>query len=288
MNPFPLASIYKTSSLAGRGRLGRAARRLQVGLVLTLSAVLLSGCGWFGDLFTRSDDPQKMAVEQLARRAKDALNAQNYSEAIKLYETLESRFPYGIQAQQAILDTAYAQYKLGERAQAVAAADRFIKLYPNHEAVDYAYYIRGLANFIEDLGLLSFIATQDLSERDQKSAREAYNTFKTLVERFPSSKYASDARQRMVYLVNALSMNEVHVARYYYNRGAYQAAINRAQASITTYPNTQANQEALRILIASHRALGNEQLAKDAERVYVATYKAPPTEERRGWWRFFW
>lgn len=262
--------------------------RLRLAVLLALSAVLLSGCGWFGDLFTKSDDPQKMAVEQLARRAKDALNAQNYSEAIKLYETLESRFPYGIQAQQAILDTAYAHYKLGERAQAVAAADRFIKLYPNHEAVDYAYYIRGLANFIEDLGLLSFIATQDLSERDQKSAREAYNTFKTLVERFPSSKYASDARQRMVYLVNALSMNEVHVARYYYNRGAYQAAINRAQASITTYPNTQANQEALRLLIASHRALGNEQLAKDAERVYVATYKTPPADVRRGWWRFFW
>ncbi|MFN3629926.1 MAG: outer membrane protein assembly factor BamD [Casimicrobiaceae bacterium] len=266
-------------------RLGRC---LQVGLVLALSAVLLSGCSGFGDLFTKSDDPQKMAVEQLARRAKEALNAQNYSEAIKLYETLESRFPYGIQAQQAILDTAYAQYKLGERAQAVAAADRFIKLYPNHEAVDYAYYIRGLANFIEDLGLLSFIATQDLSERDQKSAREAYTTFKTLVERFPSSKYASDARQRMIYLVNALSMNEVHVARYYYNRGAYQAAINRAQASITTYPNTQANQEALSILIASHRALGNEQLAKDVERVYLATYKEPPKEERRGWWRFLW
>ncbi|MCS6995415.1 MAG: outer membrane protein assembly factor BamD [Casimicrobiaceae bacterium] len=263
------------------------ARGWRLYLLLALSAFALSGCAWVGELFTKTDDPKQMTVEQLYRRAKTALNAQNYSEAIKLYETLESRFPYGLQAQQAILDTAYAHYKLGERAQAVAAADRFIKLYPNHEAVDYAYYIRGLANFIEDLGLLSFIAVQDLSERDQKSAREAFNTFKTLVEKFPNSKYAADARQRMVFLVNALSMNEVHVARYYFNRGAYQAAINRAQASLTTYPNTQANQEALKILIASHRALGNEQLARDAERVYVATYKSLPTEERRPWWRIW-
>ncbi len=264
------------------------ARTLRACLVLLVTSSLLAGCGWFGNLFTKSDDPQKMSVEALYRRAKDALNAQNYSEAIKLYETLEARFPYGVQAQQAILDTAFAQYRLGERAQAVAAADRFIKLYPNHEAVDYAYYIRGLANFIEDLGLLSFFATQDLSERDQKSARESYNTFKTLVEKFPNSKYAADARQRMLYLVNALSKYEVHVARYYANRGAHQAAINRAQASITTYPNTQANQEALEILIRSHRALGNEQLAADAERVYRATYKQPPRTPTRSWWSWIW
>jgi len=262
-------------------------RRLLITTLIFVQAMLLGGCGWFGNMFTRSEDPQRMSVETLYRRAKDALQAQNYSEAIKLYETLEARFPYGVQAQQAILDTAYAQYKLGERAQAVSAADRFIKLYPNHEAVDYAYYIRGLANFIEDLGILSFIATQDLSERDQKSARESYNTFKTLVEKFPSSKYASDARQRMVYLVNALSMNEVHIARYYANRGAHLAAINRAQASLTTYPNTAANQEALRILIASHRALGNEVLARDAERVYLATYKTPLENVSRPWWRFW-
>ena len=162
------------------------AKLQKIVLIIATSVMLtgLSGCGTFSEIFAKSDEPQKMTVEQLYKRAKDALNAGSYAEAIKLYETLESRFPYGVQSQQAIIDTAYAQYRIGERAQAISAADRFIKLYPNHENVDYAYFVKGLANFIEDLGLLSFIATQDLSERDQKSAREAYATFKTLVSVF--------------------------------------------------------------------------------------------------------
>lgn len=265
----------------------RTTQKYFVSTLMLAATLLLSGCGWFSDMFAKSEDPQKLAVEQLYRRAKDALNNQNYAEAIKLYETLESRFPYGVQSQQAILDTAYAQYKLGERAPAIAAADRFIKLYPNHENVDYAYYIRGLANFIEDLGLLSFVATQDLSERDQKSAREAYSTFKTLVEKFPQSKYRADAQQRLRYLVNALAQNETHVARYYFNRGAYQAAINRAQNCLTNFPNTPANDEALQIMVKSHRAMGNAQLAADAERVYKATFARAADASDKPWWRFW-
>jgi outer membrane protein assembly factor BamD len=251
------------------------------------ASVLLSGCGWFSGMFAKTEDPQKQGVEQLYSRAKDALSGGNYAEAIKLYETLESRFPYGVQSQQAIIDTAYAQYKLGERAQAIAAADRFIKLYPNHENVDYAYYVKGLANFIEDLGLLSFIATQDLSERDQKSAREAYGTFKTLVEKFPQSRYTADSRLRLRYLVNALSQNESHIARYYFNRGAYQAAINRAQACLTNFPNTPANEEALRVIVQSYRAMGNAQLAADTERVYRATYRSAAVDSGSAWWKFW-
>lgn len=257
-------------------------------LVLMLAAsVLLSGCGSFSGMFAKTEDPQKMAVEGLYRRAKDALQGGNYAEAIKLYETLESRFPYGVQSQQAILDTAYAQYKLGERAQAISAADRFIKLYPNHENVDYAYYVKGLANFIEDLGLLSVFASQDLSERDQKSAREAYVTFKTLAEKFPQSRYNADSLLRMRYLVNALSQNEAHVARYYFNRGAYQAAINRAQSCITNYPNTPANEEALRIMVQSYQAIGNAQLAADTERIYKATFARASNASEDPWWKFW-
>jgi len=265
----------------------RLTAKVQGVVLMLVASVLLSGCGWFSDMFAKTEDPQKLAVEQLYRRAKDALSAQNYAEAIKLYETLESRYPYGVQSQQAILDTAYAQYKLGERAQAISAADRFIKLYPNHENVDYAYYIKGLANFIEDLGLLSFVATQDLSERDQKSAREAYVTFKTLAEKFPQSRYNADALQRMRYLVNALSQNESHIARYYFNRGAYQAAINRAQNCLTNFPNTPANQEALGIMVQSYRAMGNEKLAADTERIYLATYQRAAVDTGRPWWRFW-
>ena len=265
----------------------RLTAKLQSIVLISAASVLLSGCGWFGDTFAKSDEPQKMAVEPLYKRAKDALNAGNFAEAIKLYETLESRFPYGVQSQQAILDTAYAQYKLGERAQAIAAAERFIKLYPNHENVDYAYFVKGLANFIEDLGLLSFIATQDLSERDQKSAREAYATFKTLVEKFPQSRYTADSRLRLRYLVNALSQNESHIARYYYNRGAYQAAINRAQACLTNFPNTPANEEALRVIVQSYRAMGNTQLAADTDRIYQATYKTAAVDPSSAWWKFW-
>ncbi len=265
----------------------RLTAKLHSIVLIVAASVLLSGCGTFRDLFAKSDEPQKMAVEPLYKRAKDALAAGNFAEAIKLYETLESRFPYGVQSQQAIIDTAYAQYKLGERAQAINAADRFIKLYPNHENVDYAYYVKGLANFIEDLGLLSFIATQDLSERDQKSAREAYNTFKTLVEKFPQSRYTADSRLRLRYLVNALAQNESHIARYYYNRGAYQAAINRAQICLTNFPNTPANEEALRVIVMSYKAMGNAQLAADTERIYQATYKSAAVDPSSAWWKFW-
>jgi outer membrane protein assembly factor BamD len=254
---------------------------------MLVATLLLPGCGTFSDMFTRETEPKNMTVEQLYRRAKEAMSNQNYAEAIKLYETLESRFPYGVQAQQAVLDTAYAHYKLGERPQSVSASERYIKQFPNGEGADYAYYIKGLANFVEDLGLLSFIATQDLSERDQKSARESYATFKLLTEKFPSSKYANDAQLRMRYLVNALSQNESHIARYYFNRGAYQAAINRAQNSLTNFPNTPANEEALAIIVQSQRALGNAQVATDSERVFKATFNKSPELERRSWWKFW-
>ena len=265
----------------------RLAAKLQSLVFMLMASVLLSGCGSMSGLFGKTEDPQKQSVESLYKRAKEALSAGNYTEAVKLYETLESRFPYGVQSQQAIIDTAYAQYKLGERAQAIAAADRFIKLYPNHENVDYAYYVKGLSNFIEDLGLLSFIATQDLSERDQKSAREAYTTFKTLVDKFPQSKYTGDSRLRLRYLVNALSQNEAHIARYYFNRGAYQAAINRAQSCLTNFPNTPANEEALSIMVQSYRAMGNTQVAADTERVYRSTFNRPLVSSGSAWWRFW-
>lgn len=265
----------------------RLTAKLQSIVLIIATSVVLSGCGTLGGVFGKTEEPQKMAVEPLYKRAKEALSSGNFAEAIKLYETLESRFPYGVQSQQAIIDTAYAHYKLGDRAQAIAASERFIKLYPNHENVDYAYFIKGLANFIEDLGLLSFIATQDLSERDQKSAREAYNTFKTLVEKFPQSRYTADSRLRLRYLVNALSKNESHIARYYYNRGAYQAAINRAQTCLTNFPNTPANEEALQVIALSYKAMGNTQLATDAERIYQATYKTAAVDSTPAWWKFW-
>ena len=224
--------------------------------------------------------------------ALNARQAGNNEEAIKLFEKLEARYPYGRYAQQAQLDVAYAYYKTQEPASAIAACDRFIKLHPNHPNVDYAYYLKGLVNFNEDLGLLGNLANQDLSERDPKGARESFDTFKELVTRFPDSKYTPDARLRMRYLINTLAAHEVHVARYYYNRGAYLAAANRAQTAVKTYPDTPAVEEALFILMKSYNALGMPELRDDADRVLRANYPqsvyfsgGPP--DKRPWWQFW-
>ena len=169
--------------------------------------------------------------------AKEALNSGAYENAIKYFERLESRYLYGRYAQQAQLEIAYAYWKSQEHAQAIAACDRFIKLHPNHERLDYVYYLKGLINFNEDLGLLGSISQQDMTERDPKGARESFDAFRELVTRFPDSKYTPDATLRMKYLVNALATLEVHVARYYMKRGAYLAAANRAQYAIQNYPH---------------------------------------------------
>ena len=179
-------------------------------LVLGL-AISLSGCGTTEE----KDDTVGWSVEKLYADGHEELTDGNYQRAIKVFERLEARFPFGPYATQAQMETAYAHYKFNEPAQALAAADRFIKLHPNHPRVDYMYYLKGLVNFNDNLGFLSSFSGQDMSERDDKATREAFDTFKTLVTRFPDSPYAEDATQRMRYLVNSMASHEVHVARYY-------------------------------------------------------------------------
>ncbi len=178
------------------------------------------------------DETAGWTAEHLYQEAHTMLTTGNYTRAIKLYDTLEGRFPYGRYAQQAILEGAYANYRSGETATAIAACDRFIRTYPNHPNVDYAYYLKGLVNFREDQGLFGYIVEQDLSEHDPKLTRESFGAFKELVTRFPDSRYAADSIIRMRYLTNALGGYEVHVAEYYYRRGAYIAAVNRAQSAL--------------------------------------------------------
>ena len=155
-----------------------------------------------------------------------------------------------------MLEGAYANYRAGETAAAVAAADRFIRTYPNHPNVDYAYYLKGLVYFREDQGLLGYVYELDLSEREPKAMRESFAAFKELVAKFPESRYAGDANDRMKYLTNALALYEVKVARYYYNRGAYVAAVNRAQRSLVKHPRTPSNEDALDVLIRAYDKLG--------------------------------
>src|SRR5215813_12248536 len=229
----------------------------------------LASCGLFPEV---KEETAGWSAEKLYQEAHTMLQTGNYTRAIQLYDTLEGRFPYGRYAQQAILEGAYANYRANETATAIAACDRFIRTYPNHPNVDYAYYLKGVVNFREDQGLLGWVVEQDLSERDPKLTRESFNAFKELISRFPESKYAADSLARMQYLTNALSSDEVHVATYYYARGAYVAAVNRAQASLTNYPQTPANEDALILLVRSYDKLGLPQLRDDARRILVQTY----------------
>jgi outer membrane protein assembly factor BamD len=252
-------------------------------------AVCVSACSLLPD---QIDETKDWSAQKLYAAAKDKLDASQFEAAIKLYEKLEARYPYGRFAQQAQLEVAYAYYKDREIASAVSAAERFIKLHPNHPNVDYAYYLRGLANFNDDLGLLGSYTGQDMSERDPKSAREAFNAFKDLVTRFPDSKYAPDSVQRLNYLVNVLAQNEVHVARYYMKRGAYVAAANRAQYSLKTYPQATANEEGLLILVQAYDKLGMNDLRNDAERVLKTNfpnskYLSGKVDNGKPWWQLW-
>lgn len=260
--------------------------RSSLALILVLC---VSACGLLPE---QVDETKGWSAQKLYSSAKDKLDGGQFEAAVKMYEKLESRYPYGRFAQQGQLDIAYAYYKDKEIASAVTAAERFIKLHPNHPNVDYAYYLRGLANFNDDLGLLGSYAGQDMSERDPKSAREAFNAFKDLVTRFPDSKYAPDSVQRLNYLVNTLALSEVHVARYYMKRGAYVAAANRAQYALKTYPQATANEEGLLILVQAYDKLGLTDLRNDAERVLktnfpTSKYLSGKVDSGKPWWQLW-
>jgi outer membrane protein assembly factor BamD len=232
-----------------------------------MAAALLAGCSSKPVDRTAGWSPNRIHAE-----ARDELNSGAYDKAIPLYETLEGRAAGTPLAQQAQLDKAYAQFKDGQKSEAIATLDRFMRLHPASPAIDYALYLKGVINFNDELGLFSFLSRQDLSERDQKAAKEAFESFDELVRRFPDSRYAPDARARMRYTVNALAQYEVHVARYYYERGAYVAAINRAQQALADYRDAPALEEALYILVRAYDQLGMEALRDDTKRVLDQNY----------------
>lgn len=257
--------------------------------LLLVLALLASGCGLLPD---EKDETLGWSANKLYGEAKAAMGDGAYDRAVKYFEKLEARYPFGRYAQQAQLEVAYAYYKQAEPASAVAACERFIRLHPNHPNVDYAYYLKGLAVFNEDLGLLGHISMQDLTERDPKATRESFDAFKELVTKFPESRYAQDASARMSYLVNALASNETHVARFYLKRGAYLAAVNRAQTAIKTYPQAPANEEAMFILVKAYDALGMNDLRDDAERVMrqnfpQSEYYKRGLDKAQPWWKLW-
>jgi outer membrane protein assembly factor BamD len=252
-------------------------------------AVTLSGCGLLPD---KADETRDWSASKLYSEARDELSTGNYEKAVQYFEKLESRYPFGTYAQQAQMEVAYAHYRQGDAPQALAAIERFIKLHPNHPNVDYMFYLRGLANFNDRVGFLDFVVRQDPSERDPKAAREAFDSFRLLAERFPNSMYAPDAIARMKYLVNALAQYEVHVANYYFRRGAYLAAASRAQTALVEYRDAPAVEEALYVMVKSYDALGLTDLRDDARRVLDKNF--PNSIYPRGgpnrsgpWWKIW-
>ncbi len=241
---------------------------------LLLALTSISGCSFFDDKEVVAEE--NWSVERIYSEAKAALNTSDYQTAIQYYTQLEARFPFGSYAQQALLESAYAYYKLDETETALATLDRFMRVYPLNPSMDYALYLRGLTNFTKDIGLFEKYIPRDESQRDPEAARQALNDFTALVARFPKSQYSEDAAQRIVYLRNRLAQHEVNVAQYYMRRGAYLAAANRGKYVIENYSRTPAMPDALLIMAKAYKVLELNVLSEDALRVLQTNYPGHP------------
>ncbi len=227
--------------------------------------LVVAGCKW---LPKDEDATKNWSAQQFYEVGKQALDKGDFEAAIEHFEQLEARFPYGRFAQQSQLSVGYAYYKYGEPESAITAADRFIRLHPTHPNVDYAYYLKGLAHFNMKRQILDRLGGEEiLSERDPKAAQLAFQSFRDLVTRYPESRYAPDATDRMVYLLNILGRHDVNVARYYLERGAYVAAVNRCKYVIKHFQNAPAVEDALGIMAQAYDLMGLPRLAHDSRRV---------------------
>jgi outer membrane protein assembly factor BamD len=256
-------------TFSGLQRLAASIRAL-ARLVALAGALAAAACSSL-----EKDATAKWDAERLYKEGHSELLAGNWTHARELLEKLESRYPFGRYAQQGQIEIAYAYYKQGETADALDAVDRFLKANPSHPNADYVYYLKGLINFIEPPALIGRLVGYKVSERDPKAMRDSFETFKELLTHFPDSRYAPDARVRLIYLQNALAGHEVRVADYYFRRGAYLAALERAQGALREFPGSAAQQEALTLIAQSYARLGLTELQADAERVLQLNYPAP-------------
>jgi len=258
--------------------------RLLTGIMIAFMLITVSGCKK-----DRRINDGRPASEMYAD-AKKYMESQNWGRAIQSYQQLSTRFPFGRYTEQAQLELAYVYHKGGQPEAALSTADRFIRTYPSHPNVDYAYYIRGLTNYEQRVGFMERMMPSRVRDRDQTAARESFRDFDELVRRFPDSRYAPDARQRMVFLRNNLSFYELDVARYYLRRKAYVASASRARYALETYPGSPEMGNALEILHISYTEMGLPELAEDAMRVLVLNYPDHPyvTGESGGFFRKLW
>lgn len=288
------ASLRLTASVgSSQPKRPSSLRTISLTFFLAASAamLLLSGCAGSDG---QKDDTDIWSETKLYSEATDKLNDSDFAKCGKYFEKLEARFPFGPYSQQAQMNAAYCYWKAQEQVQALVAIDRFIKLHQGSPSLDYAYYLKGLISFNDDLGWLGKFTGQDLSERDPKAAKEAFESFKAIVERFPDSKYAPDALDRMRYIVNSLAEADVIVARFYFQRGAYLASANRAQLVIRDYDRAPAVEEALYLLMKSYEKLGMTDLSNDALRVLQLNFPdgqmlatGQRVKKEHQWWQFW-
>lgn len=243
-------------------------------LLAILLCLILSGCAFFNKDDGNPEDT--WTIERLYAEAKRAMQSSNYTRAVELYEFLETRYPFGVYGQQALLDLAYVYYKIDNHEEALSTCDRFIRLYPQNPHVDYAYYLQGLVNFNRNRGVADRIFPTEYSERDISSANAAFRNFSELLERFPNSIYAEDAAMRMVYLRNLLAEYEIHVAQYYLRRGAYIGAANRARYVVENFSKTPSVPDALIVMAKAYKVLELNDLSNDALRVLELNYPSHP------------
>jgi outer membrane protein assembly factor BamD len=257
--------------------------------VIMLALVFaLSGCSSFGE--DEVDETAAWSAERLYQDGKAEMNSNNWNAAAERFTAVEARYPFGPFAQQSLINLAYVQWKQQEPEMALATISRFQRQYPNHPGSDYMLFLRGLILFTPPSSRLAFLTQQDPAERDPRALRESYAAFEQLIQRYPQSRYADDAKKRMNWLVNTMAENELHTARFYYDRDAYVAAINRAQTVLTDYEGVPATEQALYIMMMSYKKLDKPDLSADAERVLLANF--PNTqliaqglpEDQMPWW----
>ncbi|KTC65805.1 competence lipoprotein ComL (plasmid) [Legionella adelaidensis] len=236
---------------------------------------LLVSCTWWNKEEDKSPF-EGVPAKQLFDESKEYISKGEYSQAIKRLEAMDTLYPFNDYAEQAQLDLIYAYYKKGDYPSTAATAERFIHLYPRAERVDYAYYMKGLANFQQNRGTLAGLLPLDESWRDPGTQSQAYTDFATLIQQFPNSRYKANALQRMIYLRNLFAQRELNVSKYYYQRKMYVAAAERASFLVRNYPQAAGAQEALAIMFNANLNLGLVQAAEDARRVYQSTYHAEP------------
>ncbi|MER1967036.1 outer membrane protein assembly factor BamD [Castellaniella sp. GW247-6E4] len=241
-----------------------AIARRALAAIAFLALALAAGCS---STKGNVDPTAGWSAERLYQQSREDMSGGRWTEARQNLEALEARYPFGIYAQQALIDQAYVNWKDEEPEQAKAAIDRFMQQYPNHPGTDYMLYLKGMLTFTPPSAVLSNITRQDPAERDPKGLRASYEAFNELIKRYPDSRYTPDARKRVAWLVNTIAENEVHVAEYYYQRGAYVAAANRAQTVITDFEGAPIVEKALYLMMISYDKLGLDTLRDDAKRV---------------------